>query len=603
MNNDSLSKNTSKTFVKGAMIMTVSMIVVKLLGMFYKIFLYRMYASYDEIAGFSMKSIGNGLLSNAYEVYTPLFALATAGFPIAVSRLIAESIAQKRYRDVDVIYKTSRKFFLVMGTVCFALMIGVSFLYVQMINQPLSIYAMMTLAPSVFIGCMVSIYRGYYEGQRNMFPSAASEVIEMLVKVVSGLLMGWLVMKFGIDELMNKGTVFGKTFDSMKASMETLLAYSVAAAIAGIALGSLCSFIFLRVYYAKHKFSVPDEMMVDSIDARTQRETFKILIKTAIPVIISAFIVNVSTTIDSVVIQNVLFHTAQTNPDGLIAQFDPQYSQTITSMIRPAAGEEINIHTSLWGCFAAALPLLQLVTTVTQVFGTSALPNVTTAYTSGDKTELKTSMETVLKMTMMFTFPAGLSMFALSRPIITLLYGGGFEADVETSILRIMGFSCIAVAASTPVMSMLQSIGKMSIPLILSCMSMVIKIATNYLFVSMVELNVTGAAIGTLVSFTFVFIVGLYLLVRYSKVRPDFVSTILKPLIAAILCAVTAFGMYRLCGMVFGNLISLVIAIIVAVIVYVVALMLIKTFRKEEIYMLPKGKNLVTILAKLHLLR
>lgn len=602
MNNDSLSKNTSKTFVKGAMIMTVSMVVVKLLGMFYKIFLYRMYAGYDEIAGFSMKSVGNGLLSNAYEVYTPLFALATAGFPIAVSRLIAESIAQKRYRDVEVIYKTSKKFFLAMGTVCFALMIGVAFIYVQMINQPLSIYAMMTLAPSVFIGCLVSIYRGYYEGQRNMFPSAASEVIEMLVKVVSGLLMGWLVMKIGMDELLSKGTVFGSSFNSMKNAMETLLAYSVAAAIAGIALGSLMAFLFLRIYYSRHKFSVPDELMADSVDARTQRETFKILIKTAIPIIISAFIVNVSTTIDSVVIQNVLFHTSQTNPDGLIAQFDPQYKSIIYSMIHPAAGEEVNIHTSLWGCFAAALPLLQLVTTVTQVFGTSALPNVTTAYTSGDKHELKTSMETVLKLTMMFTIPAGLSMFALARPIITLLYGGGFEADVETSILRIMGFSCIAVAASTPVMSMLQSIGKMSIPLILSCASMVIKIATNYLFVSMVELNVTGAAVGTLVSFTFVFIVGLYLLSKYSKVKPNLISTILKPLIAAVLCAGTAYGVYMLCSMVVGNLISLVAAIIAAVIVYIVALMLIKTFREEELLMLPKGKNIVTILAKLHLI-
>ena len=91
MNNDSLSKNTSKTFLKGAMIMTVSMVVVKLLGMFYKIFLYRMYAGYDDFAGISMGSLGSGILGNAYEVYTPLFALATAGFPIAVSRLIAES--------------------------------------------------------------------------------------------------------------------------------------------------------------------------------------------------------------------------------------------------------------------------------------------------------------------------------------------------------------------------------------------------------------------------------------------------------------------------------------------------------------------------------
>ena len=603
MNNDSLSKNTSKTFLKGAMIMTASMVVVKLLGMFYKIFLYRMYAGYDDFAGISMGSLGSGILGNAYEVYTPLFALATAGFPIAVSRLIAESVAQKRYKDVAVIYKTSKKFYIGMGLACFALMIGISFVYVQIINQPLAIYSMMTLAPSVLLGCLVSIYRGYYEGQRNMFPSAVSEVVEMLVKVVSGLTMGYLVMQIGVNEFQNSVTVFGKTFDSAKSAMETLCAYSVAAAIAGIALGSLVSFLFLRIYYSKHKFTVPEDMMRDSIDARTQNETFKILIKTAIPIILSAFIMNISTTIDAVVIQNVLYGTCVNNGDALLAQFDPQYEEEIRQMIFPTNGGEVTFHTSLWGCFSIALPLMQLVTTVTQVFGTSALPNVTAAYASGDKNELRRSINTVLKLTMMFTLPAGFSMFAISKPIIMLLYGGGFEADVAASILSIMGFSCIVVAASTPIMSMLQSLGKVNLPLILCSIAMVIKITTNYLFVSVVELNVTGAAIGSLVAFTFVFVVGMYLLIKHSGVKPDFINTIIKPMICGAACAATAFGVYTLVSRFAGNLISIVASVIVAVIVYVLMLMLIKTFSKEELYMLPKGNNIVTILEKLHLIR
>ena len=603
MNNDSLSKNTSKTFLKGAMIMTASMVVVKLLGMFYKIFLYRMYAGYDDFAGISMGSLGSGILGNAYEVYTPLFALATAGFPIAVSRLIAESVAQKRYKDVAVIYKTSKKFYIGMGLACFALMIGISFVYVQIINQPLAIYSMMTLAPSVLLGCLVSIYRGYYEGQRNMFPSAVSEVVEMLVKVVSGLTMGYLVMQIGVNEFQNSGTVFGKTFDSAKSAMETLCAYSVAAAIAGIALGSLVSFLFLRIYYSKHKFTVPEDMMRDSIDARTQNETFKILIKTAVPIILSAFIMNISTTIDAVVIQNVLYGTCVNNGEALLAQFDPQYEEEIRQMIFPSNGGEITFHTLLWGCFSIALPLMQLVTTVTQVFGTSALPNVTAAYASGDKNELRRSINTVLKLTMMFTLPAGFSMFAISKPIIMLLYGGGFEADVAASILSIMGFSCIVVAASTPIMSMLQSLGKVNLPLILCSIAMVIKITTNYLFVSVVELNVTGAAIGSLVAFTFVFVVGMYLLIKHSGVKPDFINTIIKPMICGAACAATAFGVYTLVSRFAGNLISIVAAVIVAVIVYVLMLMLIKTFSKEELYMLPKGNNVVTILEKLHLIR
>jgi len=600
MNNDSLNKNTSKTFLKGAMIMTASMVVVKVLGMFYKIFLYRMFAAYDDIAGFSMSSVGIGLLSNAYEVYTPLFALATAGFPIAVSRLIAESITQRRYRDVDVIYKTSKKFFISMGVICFGLMVGISFIYVRLIKSPDSIYAMMTLAPSIFLGCLVAIYRGYFEGQRNMFPTAVSEVVEMLVKVISGLMMGYIVMRIGMGEYQSSGTIFGVQYPTLESSMQRLLAYSVAAAIAGIAMGSLMAFVFLRVYYAKHRFIPTDEMLVDSIDSRSNNETFKILGKTAVPIILSAFIMNISTTIDAVVIQNILYKTCQNNIDRLVGQFDSKYAAELYGMVQNG---EIKLHTSLWGCFANALPLMQLVTTVTQVFGTSALPNVTAAYTSGDKKELKQSIETVLKLTMMFTLPAGFSLFALSEPIIELLYGTGFETVVSASILRVMGFSCIVVAASTPIMSMLQSMGKVKLPLILCSIAMVIKIATNYLFVSVVELNVTGAAIGSLVAFTFVFVVGMYLLIKHSKVRPDFVNTILKPMICGAVCAASAFGVYTLIHRFFGNIISIVAAVIAAVIVYVVALMLIRTFKKEEIYMLPKSKNLVTILEKTGLLR
>ena len=598
--NDSLNKNTSKTFVKGALIMTMSMVIVKLLGMFYKVFLTRMYGTFGE----NLSGIGAGILGNAYEVYNPLFALATAGFPIAVSRLIAESIAQKRYKDVAVIHKTSKKFFIIMGLICFGLMIGISFIWVQVVKQPLAIYSMMTLAPSVFLGCMVSVYRGYYEGQRNMFPTAVSEVLEAIGKVFIGLSLGYLTMKLGMKEFAESHTIFGKVFPSEHVAMETLLGYSVAAAIAGITIGSLIAFIFLRIYYSKRTFSVPDDLYRDSIDARTQNETFKLLLKTAIPIGLSALIMNVSGSIDTVVVQNVLFNTSQTNAAGLVAQF-PNHTKEMWSMIpaHPTPENGVTIHTYLSGCFNMALTLMQLVTTITQAFGTSALPNVTAAYTSGDKKELKRSIETVLKMTMLFTLPAGLALFALPYPIISLLYGARTETEIAASVLRVMGFSCIVVAVSTPICSMLQGIGKVKLPLILCTIAMGIKILANFLFVNIVEMNITGAAVGSLVAFTFVCIVGMYLLIRHSKVMPNFFSTILKPLISAALCAGSAFGIYTLVHRFAGNLISLIAAIIVAVIVYVLALMLLKTFSEEELMMLPKGKNIVTILAKLHLLR
>ncbi len=596
MQKDNLQKSSSQTFLKGAMIMSVSMIVVKLLGMIFKVMLTRMYNGFgDEFAG-----IGTGLLNNAYEVYNPLFTLATAGFPLAVSRLISESIAQKRYRDVEQIRRTSKPFFIGMGAVCFLLMVGVSFIYVGIIKSPYSIYSMMTLAPSIFFGCLVSIYRGYYEGQRNMFPTAVSEVVEVGSKVVIGLSLAFLVMKLGMNEFAVSHTVFGRSFLTDYDAMYTLLAYSVASAIAGISFGSILSFLFLRIYYSKRPFRVDEEYLENSIDARSRRETFNMLLKTAIPIGLAALVMSLSSTIDTLVIQNVLYSMAENKGGELLAQYD---AKQLESMIpaHPTADNPITIHTYLMGCFSYALTIMQLITALTQAFSTSAMPSVTAAYTKGDKGELKKSIETVLKLTMLFTLPAGLGLFAIPYPIISLLYKG-YSAEIGAGVLRVMGISVIFIAVSTPICSMLNGVGRVDLPLKLYSFSMVIKVLTNYLFVSVVSINIVGAAVGSLVAYLFVCVVGMYFLIKRAKVMPDLISTTLKPLIGAIGCAAAAFFSDMLLKGALPAAVSTILSILIAAVVYIIILLILRTFTASEIKMLPKSKNIVTILEKLHLL-
>lgn len=606
------SGNTSSTFLRGAMLMSVSLVIVKLCGMIYKVLMASMLSSYgDTYAGF-----GSGLLNNAYEVYNPLFTLATAGFPIAVSRLVAENLAQKRYRDVAQIHKVSKPFFITMGLICFGLMVGGSFIYVSVIEQPYSIYAMMTLAPSIFFGCLISIYRGFYEGQRNMFPTAVSEVIEAGGKVILGLGSAYLVLKIGFSQIASqlpsaeewvlfKGEkeyeMFGMRYAGFDEAMSSLTAYSVAAAIAGISIGSLIAFVFLRIYHAKKKHRITDLFAENSIDARTQRETFNRLLKTAVPIGLAALVMSLSATIDTIVVQRVLYDLSMNKREELLAQFDQ--SRLEMSQLFPA-GETIKFHTYLMGCFGWALTIMQLVTALTQAFGTSAMPNVTSAYTKGDKTELKKSMETVLKLTMLFTLPMGLGLFAIPESIMGMLYNG-YAAEIGAGVLRIMGISVIFIAVSTPITSMLQGVGAVSLPLKLYLIAMAIKVATNYLFVSIVSINIRGAAIGSLVAYLFVCIVGMYFLIKKSGVVPDFINTTLKPLIGAIGCAGGAYFGYRLFHTFLPTSPSVccILAILAAIVVYLLILLIIRTFSADEIEMLPKSKNIVTILAKLHLLR
>ncbi len=596
MQNDNIKKSGSQTFLKGAMILSISMIIVKLCGMVYKIMLTRIYSLFgDQYAG-----IGMGIFSNAYEIYIPLFTLATAGFPIAVSRLISESIAKERYNDVRQIHKVSKPFFVIMGLVSFSLMIGLSFVYVEYVNTPYAIYSLMTLAPSVLFGCLVSIYRGYFEGQRNMMPTAISEIVEAAVKVILGLSLAYLVMKVGITQLERTNTLFGLTFASDAEAMHTLIAFSVASAIFAISLGGFFSFVALKIIYKRNKNAIPEEYYENSVDALSRRETFNRLVKTAIPIGLAAIVMSVSSSIDTIIIQKVLYNIALTNREALLAQFGGQLDSNIP--LNPSESNPITIHTYLMGAFSCALTVMQLVTTVTQVFGTSAMPSVTNAYTKGDKRELKNSIDTVLKLTMLVTFPAGIGMFAIPYPIISLLYDG-YIAEIASDVLRVMGLSVIVVAASTPICSMLQGVGRVDLPLKLYCIAMVMKIVANYAFVNVVSINIVGGAVGSLVAYLFVCIVGMYCLIKETKIIPDFMNTMIKPLLGSVICGVAAFLFYELLENVMPDAISTILSIVIAAVFYIVSLLLLHTFTENEVKMLPKGNNVVTILAKMHLLR
>ena len=196
------SQSASQTFVKGAAILTVSMVVVKVFGVLDKVILTNIYSMFGQ----SLASMGMGIYNNAYEVFGVIFTVATGGLPIVISRMISQNMAEERYKDVKQVHRVSIPLFLVVGLVCTIGLMLVSFPYAfKFVKSPYSIYAMLALAPTVLFGCIASIYRGYFEGQRNMFPTAVSEVIEAVVKLVLGAAFAYLIMYFGMAHYKETG--------------------------------------------------------------------------------------------------------------------------------------------------------------------------------------------------------------------------------------------------------------------------------------------------------------------------------------------------------------------------------------------------------------
>lgn len=590
-------KDVSQTFIKGAAILTISMVIVKVFGLLDKIILTDIYSMFgDDVA-----SMGMGLYSNAYEIFAVIFTVATGGLPIAISRLVSENMAQKRYKDVKLIHKISVPFFVIVGIICFMIMFFGSFAYVNIIKSPYSLYAMLCLAPTVFFGCLVSIYRGYFEGQRNMTPTAISEIIEAAVKLVLGTLFMYLIMRYGFNSYNETGTFLGFTFASKIEAQNTILSFSVAGAICGISLGSFFSFLFLFLRYKIYGDGIPEEYYLNSVDARTKRETFINICKTAIPIATGALVMSLGSLIDQVIIQNVLSNLAATKTDVLYEQYNKYYSDAIIYG-DAASGVPSTIHTSLWGCYSSALTLMQLVTAVTQVFGSSAMPNVTSAWTKGNKSELKASIETVIRMTMMFTLPMALGLCVLAHPIMSFVYGDEAISEIGGNVLTLMGITTIFTAAVTPVCSMLQGIGKVKLPMKLYALCMIIKISISWIFVSIPEINIQGATAGSLVGYAVILVIGMYLLIKNSKIKINFYATTIKPLIGAIFSSIAAFFTNMLVRNFVPQKLSTIIAVLAAVIVYVIVLLMLRTFTATEIKFLPKGEKIAKVLEKWRLI-
>ncbi len=582
-------KNTGKgqSFLKGAMVLGSSIVIVKLMGMVYKILLSSMYGG-----------VGTGLFNSAYALYNPLFMLSTAGFPIAISRMVSESITRKRYRDVKQIHHLSVPIFVFAGLACFLAMVVGSFIYVKLINADNAIFALLCLSPTIFFGCLMSIYRGYFEGMRNMVPTAVSEIIEAACKLFLGFTASFITMRISMNDYYNSGYVFGIKCDTEAAAQSAAVPVAIGAAITGISLGSLLGFLYLFIRYKRGGDGISRADLKSSPPPQSNNTIIRTMVRTAIPIGLGSIVMSLADMVDSTLVQRRIYSIMENTPDALVNVYG--------SLIPDEVLNNGTTHIYLYGCYGIALTLMMLVTAMTQVFGTTALPSVTAAWTSGNKQKMKESMETVLRVTVLVTIPSGIGISVLAEPLLSLIYNGSSlanEVEIGAKVLAVMGISVIFIATSTPLCSMLQAVGRMDVPLKLYTVGMIIKIVVNYILVGIPEINIQGANVGSIVCYGFVTVVAMFVLCRETKIIPNFVSILIKPLIAGISCGFAAYFSEILFDLVFYQRVATVLAIITAMVVYFFVLLLIRAIKREDILQMPKGTFIVKILEKRKLIR
>ncbi len=606
-----MATGKKQSVLNGAMMLMFAVLLVKVIGLLFKIPL-------TDMIG----AAGRGYFNSAYEIYTPIFAISMAGLPVAVSRMVAENIALGNYREPRMIRKVSQRLFIIVGITGTLILLAAAYPYARFVANIRSLPAVLCVAPSIFFCCYMSTYRGYYEGLRNMTPTAISQVVEALGKLVVGLILAKLVTQTGMSQYESgmlasgnvSATVFGNEVTSLAEANSVITPWAAAGAVMGVTIGSVAAAVFLTIYYKVKGDGITRTQLVNSEKSSPSDVLAKEMIKIAVPMVVSALILNITNLVDTVTIQSRLTSAIESDSASILQM----HSEAINEAVRLS---RINISDSaeivkyLWGSYGMALDFRNLIPNLTLQLGISALPALAAAWAIKDKKGTKSTIELVLRICMLIGLPAGFGMAALATPLLTLIYGRGSSSDAIPVVAPIMvayGIATALMAVSTPITNMLQAIGRTDIPVKSVVVGAICKITCNFVLVGNPKINVYGAVVGTILFYVVIVACNLTSLLRISKVKVNWASILVKPLICSVLCGVTAFASYGLLSKIFPvsntdsilnmGTVSTVIAVGLAVVVYVISLLLVKGVAREDISVLPKGEKIAKTLEKYGLL-
>ena len=577
-----MAEKRGQSFLGGAAVLIAGTMLVKIIGAFFKIPL-------TNIVG----GAGMGYFMTAYSFFNPIYALSVAGFPVAVSKLVSQANALGQRETADRIYRTALWLFPMIGLLL-SLAIGFGAGGVlQLVGNPSAYLATVAIAPALLFACVSSVYRGYHEGTRNMRPTASSQVVEAVAKLVFGILLAVAAVRYGLGCFENGLLVYGAAAANEAEAMRAIAPVAAAGAVLGVTLSTAAGALYLALFHPVKRNNITAKNA--PFPGEKLNHPALRLLSVALPVCLSALVINLTSMVDLVTVMNRLGKAIELDLPAVIA------SHPDAGLSAIGAGELPNF---LYGSYTGlALTVFHLVPSVTASLGVSALPMISELWAKKRRGPLRCSAESVLKITAAVAIPAGLGMTVLAEPILSLLFcANQSEVLVAAPLLRILGIAAIFSAMTAPVNSMLQAVGRIYAPVKLMALGGIVKLLANVLTVAIPSVNVTGAAWGTLLCYLVILLGGLSVLLREIDANLNLVFLFAKPLAAAALCAGTAWAGYGFLFRATGSGLSVLPAVAAGALVYAVSLLLLRTITPDDLRLLKNGPKFEKYLAKKNLL-
>ncbi len=513
----------------------LSAIIVKIIGALFKIPL---------SADYALGDLGFGYFSSVYDMYIPIYTLALSGFPVAIARMIADLIAKGEKERVKDVFAVSHRAMYLSGLIIAVIIALISLPIILFGNSEENIgYSLLTVSPSILCCALASCYRGYFEGFKNMTATAVSNIIEALGKLILGLSFGIIAMRLTGNP-----------------------ALSAAATMLGITIGTLFSCIYLKVCF--NKVSILNSIAFSG-DRVKKAQILKELTMLIIPIAVASLSVGFTAFIDTITLKPQLAAILSENK----ANSEILLKGTLYNDLNVS-----KIPTLLYGIKSKTHTLFNLVPTLTMALGMGAIPLVTENFVRKQRNALKENVETVLKISSIIVMPISAGFISMGQGIMELLYSDK-SAVLSGRLLSIYGVAALFAGLAVPTTSLLQAGNRQKSALFNIGYGMLAKVICNVVLTGITEINVFGAAIGTAVCFGMIFILNMICLYRTFNLKLNICGCFIKPLLASVMCGITAF----ICENKINFRFSEIVSILTGGAVYFIALILLKTVSVKEL--------------------
>lgn len=545
-----MPKNKKKdSFILQAGILASAGIIVRIIGLLYNTPLVAIIG--DE---------GFGYYNSAYYAYSIILLISSYSIPSAVSKVIAQRLATKEYRNAHRIFHCAFIYVLVVGGIAsLFVFFGAGFL----VEMESAVFPLRVLAPTIFFSGILGVLRGYFQAHRTMVQTSMSQIIEQIVNAGVSIGMAYVLVQMVVDQ-----------------DETTRASYGAAGGTIGTGAGVLAGLLFMVAVYALNKKTIHRRIERDTgHQDESYGDIFKMIFFVVTPFILSTGIYNINNFLDNTIYQKVMMNVKQIGEAAVS-----------TDLSAVAKGTKIaNIPIAMASAMATAL-----------------IPGISSDFVQGNLDGVKNKIAKSVKVTMLISIPAAVGIGVLAKPVMMVIFHQPQSLEIASTLLSCMAVTVILYALSTLTQAILQSVGRMKTPIVNASVAVVVHaVVMIMMMVYLDERYCLYYYVFSTVLYAFILCLLNQISVhRFLKYRQEIDKTFLRPFFASIIMGAVAFGVYQgiyyLCRI---NIISLLVAVAVGCSIYFIMVIRWNAVSEEEMRSMPKGYLLIHIAKKTGIMR